>query len=282
MRARPLYGIPTETMFDELAAMGVKLRQAAELLLPDEGGSIPHKAATDSALRSTLTKRLKQARPGTLGQGDFADFSQSVPCLTGLALGLARKRVSTTADGDPRSRDARATEHLVERLSGPASDAMVRALANFCAGAEEYEQALEGIVAAPLAVERHRLDLLFMLFVASGCLSSGADGAELARAHARRRLHVELPSSPLGQMRGADGSWTLRLRRSDGRWWVEEAGRPRGTLLRRGDGGQAPLAIPLAGGPAGQPLARAAVLLPGDSLLVGDAELAFRAPAVEP
>lgn len=112
MKPKPLYSTPTSAMIEALSTMGMTTKEAAGFVLADNG-SIPRAYADDLSHRSTLTKRFKQARPGSLTSNDFDDFTVSVPRL--LRELLSQRHVAPPEGG---ARSAQVAGGLLDQLIG--------------------------------------------------------------------------------------------------------------------------------------------------------------------
>lgn len=213
MKPKPLYGTPTLAMIDALSDMGMSMKDAAGILLADDG-TIPRRYAADATRRSILTKRLKQTKPGMLGPKDFDDFGISVPRLLDTLVAAARDGVS----GRHRDADA-AVAGLLNCLAGTAAESMERALRNYSLDVDAFDETLDAIMGAPLDSPRDRLELALTLFVATGCLSDPQAAAELARARARdaRGIALDAPEKDEGAQQDGTAYESLCLLRITGR-----------------------------------------------------------------
>lgn len=213
MKLKPLYGTPTLAMIDALSDMGMSMKDAAGILLADDG-AIPRRYAADATRRSILTKRLKQTRPGMLGPKDFDDFGASVPRLLDALVATARDGVS----GRHRDADA-AMACLLNRLAGTAAESMERALRNYSLDVDVFDETLDAILGAPLDSPRDRLELALTLFVATGCLSDPQTAAELAKKRARdtRGIALDAPEKDEGAQQDGAACESLCLLRITGR-----------------------------------------------------------------
>lgn len=215
MKPKPLYGTPTLAMIDALSDMGMSMKDAAGILLADDG-TIPRRYAADATRRSILTKRLKQTRPGMLGPKDFDDFGASVPRLLDALVATARGGAS----GRRRDADADAAVNgVLNRLAGTAAESMERALRNYSLDVDAFDETLDAIMGAPLDSPRDRLELALTLFVATGCLSDPRTAAELARARARdaRGIALDAPEKDEGAQQDGTACESLCLLRITGR-----------------------------------------------------------------
>ena len=144
MKPKPLYSTPTSAMIEALSTMGMTMKEAAGFVLADNG-SIPRAYADDLSHRSTLTKRFKQARPGSLTSNDFDDFTVSVPRL--LRELLSQRHVAPPEGG---ARSAQVAGGLLDQLIGEPAQAMERVLQNYSLAPDVFASALDDALAAPL------------------------------------------------------------------------------------------------------------------------------------
>lgn len=180
MKPKPLCSTPTSAMIEALSTMGMTMKEAAGFVLADNG-SIPRAYADDLSHRSTLTKRFKQAHPGSLTSNDFDDFTVSVPRL--LRELLSQRHVALPEGG---ARSAQVAGGLLDQLIGEPAQAMERALQNYSLAPDVFASALDDALAAPLPSTRAHLELAFILYVATGCLSDPVQAAAAMEAYARK------------------------------------------------------------------------------------------------
>lgn len=208
---KPRFGQPTSVMLDGLGSLGITMREAAGILLSPENHIVPTSEEETKRDRFKLTRKWKQAQPGKLKAEEFNSFSDSIPQLASLGIQRLRESRETEARATSRtssscrtvqrlseSREtggmtaAEAATALLAILTGKLSLAMQRALQNYDLAPDAYDNAIDGIMAAPGLIDRQRAELALMMFTVTGCLSDPLQAIEVTDAYARKRHRMSL------------------------------------------------------------------------------------------
>lgn len=168
---------PSSIMYAEFKALGISNRDVASVLLDVNRsyGDVPVLDRINS--RTQLSRSFVHVAPGEVPSFLFRDYAQSSQTLLGRIIAKLRK-----------NGDANPALIVRDRMSGPAAQAMQRALRDYNIDDSVYRNALTHISNLPLDNETDRALLYLMLFVVTGCTGDPREGARAVEQFSSDRV----------------------------------------------------------------------------------------------
>ena len=172
---------PSSILYAQLKSLGISYHDAAMTLLKTDLSFAGRPLASRIEERSQLSRRIVHVAPGELSSSMFVDFAISCPALASV---LVAKATATRSQ-------KQAVPYLVRHFRHDASRDMLVALAAYDIDTTLYSNALKYIDRLRVRDEQDRLELLLMLFVATGCLGDARFAVDGMVAYALDVLHAE-------------------------------------------------------------------------------------------